>query len=198
MKRRLVSAFALAAIAAGLQITHAQAGKFVPVTDELLRSPKPADWIAWRGGRGASGYSPLTQINRSNVRRLRLAWAWSIEAGALEAEPLVYNGVMYLPHPGDVVQALDARTGTPIWEYRRERPKDVRGGPVGNRSLALYRNTVLLGTSDAHLVALDATTGRPVWDVAVADYREGIGYGAGPIAGDGRVYASLTCGGGPA
>ena len=67
-----------------------------------------------------------------------------------------------------------------------------------HRNLALYQDRVLLGTSDAHLVALDAESGRVVWDVAVADASQGFSYTAGPIAGDGRVFASLTCGGGTA
>jgi len=57
---------------------------------------------------------------------------------------------------------------------------------------------VLLGTSDAHLVALDAASGRVAWDVAVADASQGYSYTAGPIAGDGHVFASLTCNGGTA
>ena len=143
-----------------------------------------------------TGYSPLDQINRSNVRRLRLAWASTLEPGSLEPEPLVSNGVMYVPHPGDVVQALDARDGRLLWEYRRERPKDARGGGLGiSRNLALYQDKVFVGTSDAHLVALDARTGKVAWDVKVADSTQGINYTAGPIAGDGRVFASLTCGG---
>ncbi|MBI1875191.1 MAG: PQQ-binding-like beta-propeller repeat protein [Acidobacteria bacterium] len=79
-------------------------------------------------------------------------------------------------------------------EVLRERPKDARTGDL-NRNLALYQDKVLVATSDAHLVALDARTGRPVWDVIVADSRRGIRYTSGPIAGDGRVFAGLTCGG---
>lgn len=186
----------IALVAAASLLTSAQGAQFAPVTDEVLRSPNAADWPAWRRDRAGTGYSPLDQIDRRNVRRLRLAWASTLEPGSLEPEPLVSNGVMYLPHPGDVVQALDARTGARLWEYRRERSKDARGAGLGvSRNLAIYQDKVFVGTSDAHLAALDARTGRPVWDVEVADSRQGIGYTAGPIAGDGRVFASLTCGG---
>lgn len=164
------------------------------VTDAVLRNPDPADWPSWRRDRGTSGYSPLGQITRDNVRQLRLAWAWGMEPGALQPEPLVYRGVMYLPHPGNVVQALDARSGALLWEYRRTLPKGVSEEGV-SRNLALYEDKVLLATLDAHLVALDKSTGRVVWDVAVADYRQGYRYTAGPIAGDGRVFAGMTCGG---
>jgi PQQ-dependent dehydrogenase (methanol/ethanol family) len=172
---------------------------FVPVTDEMLQAPRAADWIEWRRDRGATGYSPLDQINRGSVGRLKVAWTLPLEAGSLEPEPLVYDGVMYVPQPGDVVRAVDAATGAPIWEYRRERQQGSRGGGLGvHRNLALYENKVLLGTSDAHLVALDAATGHVAWDVAVADASQGFSYTAGPIAGSGRVFASLTCGGGTA
>lgn len=201
MRRKPVGLMWIGALVSGASLlTHAQTVRFTPVTDEVLRSPRPADWPAWRRDRAGTGYSPLDEINRANVRRLRLAWAAAMEPGSLEPEPLVHDGVMYLPHPGDVVQALNARNGALIWEYRRERSKDARGGGLGiSRNLALYQDKVFVGTSDAHLVALDARTGRPVWDVAVADSSQGISYTAGPIAGDGRVFASLTCGGnGPA
>lgn len=199
MKSRVIVPLAIVAlVAAALVATYAQTAHFVPVTDEVLRSPKPGDWLTWRRDRGATGYSPLDQIQRRNVRGLRLAWAWAMEPGSLEPEPLVYNGVLYLPHPNDVVQALDARTGGLMWEYRRERPKGAGGGGgVGGlqRNLAIYQDKILMATSDAHLVALDARNGRPVWDVAVVDSRLGMAYTSGPIAGDGRVFAGLQCGG---
>lgn len=166
----------------------------VRVTDAVLRDPDPADWPSWRRDRGTSGYSPLDQIGRENVRHLRLVWAWGMEPGPLQPEPLVYQGVMYLPHPNNIVQALDARTGQLLWEYRRALPKEVGPGGV-SRNLALYEDKLFVATLDAHLVALDARTGRVVWDVAVADYRQGYRYTAGPLAGDGRVFAGMTCGG---
>jgi alcohol dehydrogenase (cytochrome c) len=199
-RQSIVAAWTLPLVATASLVVAAQAPRFRPVTDETLRSPAPADWPAWRRDRAGTGYSPLDQINRSNVRRLHLAWASTLEMGSLEPEPLVFNGVMYVPHPGDIVQALDASNGRVLWEYRRERSKDARGGGLGvSRNLALYQDKVFLGTSDAHLVALDARNGKVAWDVAVADSRQGINYTAGPIAGDGRLFASLTCGGnGPA
>jgi glucose dehydrogenase len=58
------------------------------------------------------GYSPLNQINRTNVAQLRLAWTRGLGPGnTQEATPLIYAGMMYIPNPGDYIQALDARTG---------------------------------------------------------------------------------------
>src|SRR5262245_48460190 len=106
MNRQLVIAtWTVALVAVVSLVIDAQTPQFTPLTDEMLRSPAAADWPAWRRDRAGTGYSPLDQINRSNVRRLHLAWASTLEAGSLEPEPLVFNGVMYVPHPGDIVQA---------------------------------------------------------------------------------------------
>jgi alcohol dehydrogenase (cytochrome c) len=173
--------------------TTAQQPAFVPVTDAVLRHPAPGDWLRWRRDHSASGYSPSRQIDRRNVRTLRLAWTWAMSSGTQEQEPLVYNGVMYLLHPNATVQALNARTGDVIWEYRREMPKDVGAGDMV-RNLAIYQNKVLVATQDAHLVALDAATGKVAWDVRTANYKERVNYSAGPIAADGKVFAATTCG----
>ena len=95
---------------------------FIPVTDQTMRAPKPEDWLIHRGNYQAWGYSPLAQINKANVKNLQLVWARTMEPGANESTPIVYNGVMYLGNPGDVIQAIDAATGDLIWEHRRTLP----------------------------------------------------------------------------
>ena len=74
----------------------------------MLETPNPTDWINWRRTQDAWGFSPLNQINKQNVGRLQLAWSWVMAQGDNESGPLVYDGVMYLPNPRGVVQALDA------------------------------------------------------------------------------------------
>lgn len=165
---------------------------FVPVTDAVLNEPDPSDWLRWRRGHGASGYSPLVQIDRQNVHKLKLAWSLDMDKGPQEQEPIIYRGVMYLPHPQNVVQALDAKTGTLIWEYRRELPKNANTGAT--RNIAIYQNKIFLASQDAYLIALDAESGNVVWEVKVADHTRGVRYSAGPIAADGKVFAGQTCG----
>ena len=84
---------------------------FVPVTDAMMRAPKPEDWLLYRGNYQGWGYSSLDQVNKANVKNLQLAWSRVMEPGLNEITPIVYNGVMYLGNPGDVIQALDATTG---------------------------------------------------------------------------------------
>src|SRR5256884_6359596 len=121
-------------IAVGSLYLFAQVKDFRPVTDAMLRNPAPGDWLNWRRTDNAWGYSPLDQINTRNVERLQLAWSWAMEnTGAQETTPLVYDGVMYLPNPRGVIQALDAATGDLLWEYRPEREKVSEGaGGDGN------------------------------------------------------------------
>jgi alcohol dehydrogenase (cytochrome c) len=97
-----------------------QVKDFRPVTEEMLRNPVPGDWLNWRRTDNAWGYSPLDQINRQNVNQLQLVWSWAMDdTGANQPTPLVYDGLMYLPNPRGVIQALDAASGDLIWQYRR-------------------------------------------------------------------------------
>ena len=195
MRRLVLGPLLLIALAvATVHVTSAQKADFAPVTDAVLKNPSPGDWLRWRRDHGATGYSPLDQIDTRNVQKLRLAWAWAMGPGVQEQEPIVYNGTMYLLHPNAVVQALDARTGALSWEYRRELPRDVSAADTV-RNLAIYQDKIYMGTQDGHLVALDAMTGKVAWDVETGDYKKRINYSTGPIAGDGKVFAGLTCGG---
>lgn len=163
-----------------------------PVTDELLRNPPAADWPSWRRTLDGQGYSPLDQVNRGNVRTLRLAWAMTMKEGSNQATPLVHDGVMFLTHPGNVLQAIDAATGDLIWEYAYPHPPDSRtlGGPT--RNIALYRDKVFLATYDAALVALDARTGKQLWRTAKADYTKGYTHTAGPVIAEGVVVSGIN------
>lgn len=90
----------------------AQANDFNPVSEDMLRDPPPGDWLNWRRTDDAWGYSPLDQITSDNVAQLQLAWSWAMDdTGGQEAAPLVHDGVIYLPNPRGVIQALDGATG---------------------------------------------------------------------------------------
>src|SRR6516165_8722589 len=121
-------AFLGLATMAGSIWLFAQVKEFRPVTEAMLRNPAPGDWLNWRRTDNAWGYSPLDQVNRQNVGQLQLAWSWAMDdSGANEATPLVYNGIMYLPNPRGVIQALDAATGDLIWQYRPAASKAAAG-----------------------------------------------------------------------
>jgi len=157
---------------------------FVPVTDDMLRDPDPADWPMMRGNYYAHSYSALDQVNAGNVGGLRLEWVWNMREGDSEPAPIVYDGVIYLINPGDVIQALDGRTGDLIWEH--DSSEDNR---QDMRNIALYGDKIIQATTDARLVALDARTGEQVWETVI---QEGNSNSSGPIVADGKVITGMA------
>ena len=189
----LVLAIAVVPLMLGSFTVRAQSSaEFVPVTDAMLQNPDPADWLNWRRTLDGWGYSPLDEINVENADQLRLAWSWAMSSeGRPETNPLVYDGVMYIPSPPGVVEALDAVTGDLRWRYRHEHEVDLRG-IVTTRNLAIYDDKVYVTTNDGHIVALDARTGTVRWNVVGADPELGFRYTAGPIVVRGKVIASTS------
>ena len=166
---------------------------FRPVSDAELVDPDPGDWLMYRRTLDGQGYSPLDQIDRDNVDGLRLAWVWAMGDGDSQPTPLVRDGVMYLTNPSNTIQALDARDGTLLWEYRRAFPEGFRGGGRSTlRSIAIHGNKIFVPTKDAALVALDATTGAIVWETQVADFRQGYTNVAGPLIVRGKVINGIN------
>ncbi|MGH9678701.1 MAG: PQQ-binding-like beta-propeller repeat protein [Candidatus Acidiferrales bacterium] len=175
----------------GLSVTG-EVKHFVPVTDEMLLHPDPADWLMVRGNYEAWNHSSLSQINRSNVKDLRLAWAWNMNDGfgANEPTPLVHDGILYLINVDNILQALDARTGDLIWSNRL-RPPGLSRGTGAMRNLAIYGDKLFFATTDAHLIALDARTGKILWDTVIEDYAKGFGNSSGPIVIHGKIIEGL-------
>lgn len=165
---------------------------YAPVTGAVLRDPPDGEWLMWRRTYDHWGFSPLDQIDRSNVSSLRLAWAWTLEEGRQEATPLVRDGVMFVVQACDVVEALDARDGTRLWIYRREQVDHPAVYACASRNAALHDDRLYLGTHDAHLVALDVRTGAVVWDQEVGDWTLGHHYSGGPQVVKGRVVAGMS------
>jgi alcohol dehydrogenase (cytochrome c) len=170
---------------------------FVPVTDAMMRAPKPEDWLMYRGNYAGWGYSPLDQINKGNAKNLQLAWSRAMAPGENEITPIVYNGVMYLANPNDVIQALDATTGDLLWEYKHPLPpREQLHNHQGEhkRSLAVYGNFVIFVSFDNIVIGLDARTGRRVW----ANPRGGDGFvtnSSGVVVANGMIVAGTTANG---
>ena len=177
---RFASALAIAAAVAFVTLTAgAQERAFRPVTDAMLRNPSPDDWLAWRGTGASLGYSPLTQINKDNVGQLQLAWSWNMEPGGQEPAMVVHDGVIYIPNPGGIVQALDGATGDLLWEYRPAGSGPRSLSPL--RGLSMYEDKIYVALPNARLVALDARTGKEVWNVAVGDEKKGFSFRIPPV-----------------
>ncbi len=113
-----------------------------------------------------------------------------------EATPLLWDGVLYVTGSNNFAWALDARTGRPFWQYRRELPPDLTYGaqaPV-NRGFGMLDNRLFMVTLDAHLLALDRATGAVVWDVVLADYKIGYSATLAPLVIDGKVIVGISGG----
>ena len=168
--------------------------KFRNVSNEELANPPAADWTYWRRSPQSQGYSPLDQITTDNVGQLSLAWVWGMEPGRSQPAPLVRDGIIFIPNFGNVVQALDGRSGNLLWEYRRQFPEGGRSGGL-LRTLAMWEDLVYVATTDAHLVALDARSGAVRWDSEIADEALGYSNTSGPIVADGVVINGISgCG----
>jgi len=164
--------------------------RYTPVTDAMLADPAPSEWLGWRRTYDAHGFSPLNSIDRSNAGSLRVAWSWSLPPGSNESAPLVHDGVLFVQGMGDRVQALDARNGDRLWEYRRQLPEGL--APSVKRGMALYGDRLYAGTSDAHVIALDAKTGRLVWEQRIGNPQEREGFTGSVLVARGKVMVGTT------
>ena len=169
---------AIGALCACLQIASAQ-------------SPNPAgatknDWAYYGHDAGGTRYSPLTQINRENVKNLKVAWTFhtgDISDGSgrpkrsgLETTPILVDGVLYLTSPFNRVFAVNPETGKQLWVF--DPMIDIAAGygdGLINRGVATWldptrakgkrcRRRIFEATLDARLIALDAATGDPCMD----------------------------------
>ena len=165
---------------------------FRPVSTEELNRPDAADWLNWRRTPDGHGHSPLTKITRDNVSRLSMSWSMAMHEGSNQPTPLVRDGVMFLTHAHNKIQAIEAGTGELIWEYQYAFPpaSKMLGGPT--RNIALWQDRLFLTTYDAAIVAIDATTGAELWRTEKADYREAFTHSAGPIVANGIVVSGIN------
>jgi alcohol dehydrogenase (cytochrome c) len=171
-----------------------------PVTDQILLHPSDDDWLTWRRTYDGWGYSPLSQVNRDNVRNLRLVWSWSLTTGASETTPLVYHGVLFVHNNGDRIDALDAATGDLLWEYSRKLSPEILASNsiwLTKRNMAIYQDKIISATSDGHIIALNVKTGAVVWDVVGGEWDKGWRYTGGPLVADSTIIQSMSgCGDG--
>src|SRR3984885_12978659 len=134
---------------------------YSPVTADRLNNPEPGNWMLYRRTYDGQGYSPLDQINTSNVKSLTPAWTFS--TGVIEgheAPPQVNNGVMFVTTPEAQVLALDAKSGQLIWRYKHALPEDLFQLHPTNRVVGMWEDRLFLATTDDMLIALDAKTGK--------------------------------------
>jgi len=177
-----------------------------------ILNPKPGEWPTYNGSVSGNRYTPLTQIDKTNVSGLGVKWTFSIPLWSqffpdtpyyrenmryygLETVPVVVDGVMYVTGPNQVF-ALDPRTGQEIWHYARPRTPDLVSDPsLGtNRGVAVLGEYVFFVTDNAHLVALHRVTGRPVWEADMVDEPQRYGGTIAPLVVKDMVIAGVSGG----
>ncbi len=170
--RAAAATLAFGAIAGGLLSAALRLPASAQGVDSAMLLHPPADsWPEYQGDYSGMRHSPITQITPANVHNLTLAWAFqSGQPAGIKASPLLVNGVIYVSAM-DHVWAVDARTGYAIWHYIYPPNK---GGTIGQRGVAMYKDSIYYLSPDDHLVCLRASDGSVRWIVQVAD--SSVGY----------------------
>jgi len=156
------------------------------------------EWLTYGLTPGETRYSPLKQIDTTNVSRLGLAWSYDVGTGGgnQEATPIFWNGTLYGITNWSIVFAVDARTGKERWRWDPEvnpvtvRPKICCG--IVNRGLAIYQGKIIAPVIDGRLQALDAETGRPVWEARVAYPQDNYTITMAPRIAKGKVIIGVS------
>ena len=164
-------------------------------TQELINDGKNTENVTTQSmGYDRKSYSPLKQINSSNVKRLVPIWnaALSNDLGELAA-PVIYNGVMYVIN-GKWTFAIDVETGRQIWRTPVEIETGVQRSPVNRGAPVIYNGKLFRVTIDNHVLALDMKTGKQVWNQKFADYKEGYYATSAPIVANGVLISGMAGG----
>ena len=193
MRKTLLSAMVATALAIPAVASAA-------VTDAMIQNDAKStgDVLSWGIGTEGQRYSPLKDINVSNIGKLVPAWSFSFggeKQRGQESQPLIHNGKMFVTGSYSRIYALDAATGEKLWKYEHRLPEGIMPCcDVVNRGAALYDNLVIFSTLDAQLIALDQNTGKVVWKDKIDDYAAGYSNTAAPIIANGLVLTGVSGG----
>ena len=189
-------AMATAALAATYTVTPAGAGDQV-TQERLLNSDKEAgNWLQHHKNYSATRFSSLREINKSNVKNLKVAWTMHLGGvegggmwthGGLEGTPIVENGMIYVTDGWGSVYKIDARggKGTLLWKMDPKTDRDWAGAVaccgVDNRGVALWNNLVISHALDGRMIATNKETGQVEWQRQIADPEKGETITAAPL-----------------
>ena len=164
-------------------------------SEELVNDGRnPGNVTTQSMGYARQSYSPLTQINTTNIKRLVPIWSTSVmnDMGEL-ASPTVYNGVMYVIN-GKWTFALDVATGRQLWRTPVELEAPLRGAPITRGAATIYNGKLFRVSYDNHLIALDMKTGKELWNQKFADAKDGYYATGAPIVANGVVISGMSGG----
>jgi alcohol dehydrogenase (cytochrome c) len=171
-------------------------------TAKQLTAPPANHWITNGGNLYNQRYSPLALINKDNVAKLKPAWRTHLNGSATEskysgqAQPIVYDGVIYISTGANDVFALDADTGALRWSYEAHLDPAIAVVCCGweSRGVAIGDGKVFAGQLDGQLVALDYKTGKVVWKVQAETNADGFSITTAPLYYDGLLITGFAGG----
>ncbi len=169
--------------------------------EELSEEPTDA-WITNGGTLANQRYSPLDDIDTSNVKELKGVWMTDLLGSATaakysaEGQPIAYDGVIYIPTGADEVFAVGVKSGHILWHYDAKLDQAINTVCCGwlSRGVALGDGKVFLGQLDGKLVALDQRTGEVVWSTEVGSWKQGYTITHAPLYYDGMVITGVSGG----
>ena len=165
-------------------------------------APPTGAWLKAGGNLYNQNFSPLAQINRRNVADLKAVWRTRLDGSGVgakysgEAQPVFYQGVVYVVTGADDVFATSVATGEVLWKYHADLDSSISTVCCGwtSRGLALGEGKVFVGQLDGHLVALDQKTGERTWSIQAERWQEGLTITAAPLYYDGMVIVGFAGG----
>jgi len=185
MKRRFSHIFAGLAAACSTVAVPISAADGPTSADILNDAATPGDVLSYGMGPWAQRFSTLDKVNSDNVSKLVPAYAASLggeKQRGQEAQPIVYDGTIYVTGSYSRLFAFDSRTGEKKWEYAARLPDAIMPCcDVVNRGAAIHGDKIIFATLDAHLIALDRHTGKVVWNKKTGDYQAGYSATAAPL-----------------
>jgi len=163
------------------------------VLKNAAKTESDGNWLSYGLTPGETRFSPLKQIDATNVKRLGLVWAYEAGDGGgdQEATPLVWNNTIYSITNWSIVFAVDARTGKEKWRWDpkvdRKPTSDKMCCGVVNRGIALYNGKIYVPVNDGRLQALNADTGKLVWEARVSNVQDEYSLTIAPRIAKGKV-----------
>ena len=166
---------------------------------DLAALPKD-DWPTVGGNLMNERYSPLDQIDTSNVSQLKGVWRTHLDGSGVaakysaESQPVVYKGVIYVTTGEDDAFAVSVATGKILWTYTSGISQKITTVCCGwlNRGVAIGDGRVYLGQLDGKVVALDQQTGKVLWTKQLVKWQLGQTITAAPIYVDGKIYIGVV------
>ena len=190
-----------------LNKTNVSVSALLIATALYAQSPAPSApptgaWLKAGGNLYNQNFSSLAQINRRNVADLKAVWRTRLDGSGVgakysgEAQPVFYQGVVYVVTGADDVFATSVATGEVLWKYHADLDSSISTVCCGwtSRGLALGEGKVFVGQLDGRLVALDQKTGERAWSIQAERWQEGLTITAAPLYYEGMVVVGFAGG----